>query len=86
MKFEDIEIGKMYHINYVDVNYPCNCPCHTNKNVMHIEEYCFDRSYKGPALCVSKCDAINSNRIHFQSPVDKLLHFAIFAEDVSETE
>jgi len=43
-------------INYVDKEYPCDCECHTNKNVLHCVPCCYDGSYKGAGKCIAHFD------------------------------
>lgn len=45
--------GNFYYIKYEDMNYPCNCGCHTNGNIMHIVPCCQDNSYDGIAYLVA---------------------------------
>lgn len=40
----NLQHDKEYIIEFQDPNYPCDCECHTNKNVMHIMPCCDDRS------------------------------------------
>lgn len=54
MQFDDIKIGLEYEVNYVDKNYPCDCECHTNDGIIHIDACCSDRSYSGIARCYAK--------------------------------
>jgi len=54
LSFSAIYTGCYYIIDYVDPNYPCNCRCHTDPHILHVIECCYDRSYRGPALCVGK--------------------------------
>jgi hypothetical protein len=36
-----------YYIDYIDPNYPCDCDCHTEENILHIDACCYDNSYHG---------------------------------------
>jgi hypothetical protein len=45
-------VGKVYYVQYVDQNYPCDCPCHTDGGILHIAACCSDRSFSGLAKCV----------------------------------
>jgi hypothetical protein len=81
MKYEEIEVGKTYHITYVDPNYPCHCPCHTNPFILHCAPCCYDNSYDGPALCVRK-DTDEYQRIHFQDPHNDLHFYVVHAYNV----
>jgi hypothetical protein len=54
MRYEEIEIGQYYNINYIDTNYPCRCACHTNANILHCIPCCYDMSYSGSAKCYDK--------------------------------
>ena len=53
----NIAVGNYYVINYVDKSYPCDCDCHTSKNILHIEPCCWDKSYSGKAKCLQKFDS-----------------------------
>ena len=44
-------LGETYLISYTDLNYPCDCECHSNPNILHIMACCHDKSYYGPAKC-----------------------------------
>ncbi len=52
MTKEQVQVGRVYEIDYVDYSYPCSCECHTKKGIMHIDACCYDNSYNGPATCV----------------------------------
>jgi len=83
MLFEQIEVGKCYEIIYTDPNYPCKCPCHASENIVHCVPCCYDMSYAGKAVCISKNDrnytifmAVNKRRyiILYADNVIKLLY------------
>lgn len=50
----DLEVGRVYLIEWRDPNYPCHCQCHSNSNIMHIAPCCYDGSYTGPATLAYK--------------------------------
>lgn len=57
MKFEEIEVGAVYRVNYVDPNYPCKCDCHRPGSTMvHCMPCCWDASYCGFATCLGAFD------------------------------
>lgn len=57
MNIEDIEIGKVYQIEYIDLHYPCSCKCHEpGANILHVTPCCHDFSYQGPATYTLKLD------------------------------
>jgi len=62
MKYEEIRVGIVYVINYLDTSYPCDCECHEpGNNVVHVMPCCYDRSYQGEATCVASFDDENSH-------------------------
>jgi hypothetical protein len=76
MQFEQIEVGSVYEVDFDDPNYPCDCACHTDKNILHCEPCCDDRSYQGQGMCIGKDEAssfvavsINKNRFLVVRPI-----------------
>lgn len=76
------EIGHVYYVQYIDENYPCNCPCHRNDNILHIMACCSDRSYSGLAKCVEKIDP-EWYVFHIQNYRYLKLHISSILEEVS---
>jgi len=69
MKYEDIEIGEVYEIHYVDANYPCHCDCHRpGSTKLHIVACCYDQSYYGPAIAMIKNDEFK--QVTFKPGID----------------
>lgn len=82
MRFEEIEIGEVYEINYVDANYPCDCDCHKpGRNVRHIVACCHDMSYRGPAICESKNNQLRMITFAMKREVP-CTHFVLYDTDV----
>lgn len=87
MKFEDIEVGKVYNIQYIDPHYPCRCQCHTTPNMLHCVPCCYDMSYTGPALCCSKLESLYKGEVRlfidfYAGPKESLRHMVLFPENV----
>jgi hypothetical protein len=50
----NIKTGRIYDICYIDPNYPCHCPCHSDLGIMHCYPCCHDESFSGYLLCLWK--------------------------------
>ena len=80
MKFEEIEVGKVYAVTYIDPNYPCDCKCHQpGSKVIHFMACCHDRSYKGFATCLG---AFDDGESHLYA-TDRRRFIRILASNVS---
>lgn len=77
----ELIVGQSYQINYVDKSYPCDCECHTDKNILHFMPCCSDMSYKGPGKFV----AFDQDRELYVFEVGSRV-IGMLAENISELE
>lgn len=48
----NLQLGKVYRIDFDDPNYPCRCNCHNDLSVRHIVACCHDHSFHGEAILI----------------------------------